>query len=233
MDWEGTLWRAHGPNPLTFLPPTLRHYPAVAEAGPDAERARAALYAAGFPKGSEFLWPYHHRVYWDLTQRTYREEFDPDFDGATEAGTPYCTPGTPACDADYDYAARPRKVHRDVDRIALTGRIGKPLLTVHGTLDVLLPISRSADVYARLVRSAGRGALHRTYRIEDGTHTDALVDTRPDRLRPLVPCHRSAFLSLEQWLGHGVRPSASGTVARPAGSGADELLAECALDKKR
>ncbi|MDI3403756.1 tannase/feruloyl esterase family alpha/beta hydrolase [Streptomyces cavernicola] len=239
VDWEGTLWREEGPNLFTFLPSALRHYPAVAAGGPDAERARAALHAAGFPAGSEFLWPYHHRVYWDLTQRLYREEFDPDFDGATEAGTPYCTPGTPetpgtpGCDADYVYGERPDEVRRAVRRVALTGRIGKPLLTVHGTLDVLLPIRESADAYAELVRSAGRGALHRTYRIEDGTHTDSLVDTFPDRLRPLVPCHRAAFTALERHLDHGIRPPAGGTVRRPAGADAAELLRECGLDTGR
>ncbi len=55
---------------------------------------------AGLAPGSEFLWPYHEQVYWDLTQRMYREVFDPDYDGAQEAGTPYCVSGTPACDAD-------------------------------------------------------------------------------------------------------------------------------------
>jgi tannase/feruloyl esterase len=230
VDWEGTLWREQGPNLFTFLPAALRHYPTVAAGGPGAERARAALHAAGFPEDSEFLWPYHHRVYWDLTQRIYREEFDPDFDGATEAGTPYCAPGTTACDADYAYPQRPDEVHRAVRSVALTGRIGKPLLTVHGTLDVLLPIGQSADAYARLVREAGRGALHRTFRIEGGTHTDALVDSFPDRLRPLVPCHRSAFTALERWLGQGARPPASGTLARPAHSDSTALLTECRLD---
>lgn len=158
VDWEGTLWRADGPNPLTSLPTALRAYPAYAAGGAGAARAHRKLLAAGFPAGSEFLWPYHHRAYWDLTQRVYREEFDPGFDGPTEAGTPYCAPGTPGCDADYDYARRPARVHRAVERIELTGMIGKPLITVQGTLDVLLPISRAADVYARLVRDAGRPA---------------------------------------------------------------------------
>ncbi|AJE83528.1 hypothetical protein SLNWT_3152 [Streptomyces albus] len=230
VDWEGTLWRVEGPNLLGFLPPVLRHYPDYAAGGPGAGRAREALYAAGQPRGSEFLWPYHHQNYWDLTQRIYREEFDPGYDGATEAGTPYCTPGTPHCDADYAYADRPPRVHRAVQRIALTGRLGKPLLTLHGTLDVLLPISRDSDVYARMVKQAGRGALHRYYRIEDGTHTDSLADTFPDRLRPLLPCHRSAFTALETWLGHGTPPPPSHTVPRPPGAGPGELLRECALD---
>ncbi|WP_343299838.1 hypothetical protein [Streptomyces sp. AM 2-1-1] len=49
---------------------------------------------------------------------------------------------------------------------------------------VLLPAARDADVYARTVHEAGRGGLHRTQRIEYGTHTDSPVDVFPDRLRP-------------------------------------------------
>ncbi|MEU4895197.1 3-hydroxybutyrate oligomer hydrolase family protein [Streptomyces sp. NPDC044780] len=231
VDWEGTLWRAEGPNLFTFLPAALRDYPTYAAGGPAAGQAREALLRAGFPADSEFLWPYHHEVYWDLTQRVYREEFDPGFDGEKEAGTPYCAPGTvPGCDADYDYATRSSGVHAAVERIALTGRIGKPLITIQGTLDVLLPAGRGSDVYARMVRQAGLGGRYRYYRIEDGTHTDALVDTFPDRLRPLLPCHRSAFTALESWLTTGHRPPANHTVVRPAGADQASLLAECRLD---
>ncbi|MFF0203947.1 tannase/feruloyl esterase family alpha/beta hydrolase [Streptomyces sp. NPDC005017] len=229
VDWEGTLWRADGPTLLDFLPPALRAYPAYAAGGEDAGPARDALHTAGYPAGSEFLWPYHHKVYWDLTQRIYREELDPGFDGATEAGTPYCTSGTPACDADYDYASRPAEVRQAVRKIALTGRIARPLITIHGTLDVLLPITRDSDVYARMVRDAGRAPLHRYYRVEGGTHADALTDMFPDRLRPLVPCHRTAFTALEDWLRKGHRPPASGTIALPAGADATTLLNNCAL----
>ncbi|MGK3940708.1 tannase/feruloyl esterase family alpha/beta hydrolase [Streptomyces caeruleatus] len=230
VDWEGTLWRPDGPTLLDFLPRALRHYPVYAAGGAGARQAQEALHAAGFPAGSEFLWPYHHQVYWDLTQRIYREELDPGFDGATEAGTPYCTTGTAACDADYDYAARPEEVRRAVAKIALTGRIGKPLITLHGTLDVLLPISQDSDVYARMVREAGRGGLFRYYRVEGGTHTDALVDLFPDRLRPLAPCYRTAFTALERWLGTGPRPPASRTLARPAGAQTRASVNECSLD---
>ncbi|MFE0640964.1 tannase/feruloyl esterase family alpha/beta hydrolase [Streptomyces sp. NPDC058877] len=230
VDWEGTLWRADGPTLLDFLPKALRAHPVYAAGGEGAERAREAMHAAGFPAETEFLWPYHHKVYWDLTQRIYREELDPDFDGATEAGTPYCATGTPACDTDYDYATRPEEVRRAVEKIALTGRIGKPLITLHGTLDALLPISQDSDVYARMVREAGRERLHRYYRIEGGTHTDALADVFPDRLRPLAPCYREAFSALEGWLAEGHRPPASGTVALPAGRTAVASANDCSLD---
>jgi hypothetical protein len=234
VDWEGTLWRAdgEGPNLLTFLPPALRHYPAYAAGGPDAGKARKAMHAAGFPRGTEFLWPYFYKNYWDLTQRIYREEADPGFDGATEAGTPFCTPGAPdgpPCDADYDYAARPGEVHRDVAKIGLTGRIGKPLITLHGTRDTLLPISEDSDIYARMVRKAGRDGLFRYYRIEDGNHVDSLADTYPDKLRPLTPCHRSAFTALEEWLDDGLRPPAGHTVPRPQHASPHELLTSCPL----
>lgn len=191
IDWEGTLWTQRD-NPLTFLPTALRAYPAGDE---------SAILAAGFAPGSQFLWDYHHRVYWDLTQRIYREEFDPGYDGDRLAGIPFCASGTEGCDADYDYAERPAEVHRAVERIALTGRIGKPLITLHGTLDTLLPISRDSDVYARMVVESGRADLHRYHRIEGGNHTDGLVDQFPDRLRPLAPRFRDAFAELETWLG--------------------------------
>ncbi|WP_121505371.1 tannase/feruloyl esterase family alpha/beta hydrolase [Saccharopolyspora antimicrobica] len=207
VDWEGTLWTQRD-NLLTFLPAALRAHPAGDE---------HAVLAAGFAPGSQFLWDYHHRVYWDLTQRIYREEFDPGFDGDRQAGIPFCRSGTPECDADYDYAARPAEVHRAVERIALTGRIGKPLITLHGTLDALLPISRSSDVYAGMVAAAGRGDLHRYHRIEAGNHTDGLVDEFPG-LRPLAPHFRDAFDEMHAWLRGrrtGPAPASMGTFLSP------------------
>jgi hypothetical protein len=169
VDWEGTLWRADGPNLFTFLPTALRGDPI----------------AAGFAPGSEFLWPYHREVYWDLTQRGYRKEFDPTYDGD---------------DAEYDYGSRPSEVHEAVARVSLTGRLGKPLITLHGTLDSLLPITQCSDVYATMVHAAGRGDLHRYHRVEGGNHVDGLVDRFPDRLVPLAPHFHAAITELEQWL---------------------------------
>jgi hypothetical protein len=183
VDWEGTLWRADGPNLFTFLPPALRNYPAYTAGD---EQAHQNMLAAGYAPGSEFLWPYHDEVYWGLTQRIYRAEFDPGYDGA---------------DTDYDYASRPREVKRAVSRVSLTGRIGKPLITLQGTLDTLLPISRSGDVYASMIRTQGRAAKHRYHRIENGNHTDGLVDVYPDRLAPMAPEFQKSFTELAHWLG--------------------------------
>jgi hypothetical protein len=215
LDWEGTLFRAAGPNLLTYLPTALRNYPAYAATGDRA--AHDAIIGAGFARGSEFLWPFHHAVYWDLTQRVYREEFDPTYDGALRAGVPFCASGTPGCDADYRYASRPRAVKDAMRSVQLTGRIGRPLITLHGSLDTLLPPRTDSHVYDRLVDRAGRGARHRYYRIADGTHVDSLYDVYPDRLRPLLPCARTAFTDLTRWVERGARPPRDAFYPRPAG----------------
>ncbi|MCP9972141.1 tannase/feruloyl esterase family alpha/beta hydrolase [Actinomadura madurae] len=199
IDSEGTLWPRKGRNALTYLPVALRNYPKYKATG-DPE-AHAAMLKAGFAPGSEFLWDFNYTAIWDGTQRRAREELDPTYDGDLDAGIPYCESGTPNCDADYEYFSRPRKVHDAVKRISLTGRIRKPLITVHGTLDSLLPIKVHGDVYASLVRSHGAGPLHRYYRIGGASHLDIEYDMFPDRMRPLLPCMRTAFEALERWVG--------------------------------
>ena len=212
VDWEGALWTAHGPSLLTSLPTAVARMLGSAR---DED-----LYAAGFARGSEFLWPYHERAYWGVTQKIYRAEFDPTYDPAcpgTSAGTTTEEILAPcASDASYEYDSRPASVHRAVARVALTGRIGRPMITLHGDLDTLLPKSADSDVYARMVDGSGRGRLHSYVTVVGGTHVDGLYDTYPDRLRPILPCFRSAFDELVAWVERGVRPPADRTVARPA-----------------
>lgn len=69
VDWEGSLWTADGPSLLTSLPTAVAHGTGAAD--------DAAMYRAGFARGSEFLWEYHRTAYWGVTQKTYRAEFDP------------------------------------------------------------------------------------------------------------------------------------------------------------
>jgi hypothetical protein len=204
----------------------LKYYPRYRATGDQA--AHDKMISAGFAPGSEFLWEHHYVVYWDLTQRTYREEVDPTYDGALEAGIAFCASGTPYCDADYDYASRPLTVKDAVSKVSLTGKIGKPMITLHGTLDTLLPISTNSTPYSQLVKNAGRGNLHRYYVIEDGNHVDQLYDVFPDKLRPIAPCYRAAFIALESWVETKGRnkPPTSKTIVRP---GNGDVANECRL----
>ena len=212
VDWEGTLM-ADSPNLFTYLPVALRNYPRYEATGDQA--AHDAMIKAGFAAGSEFLWADHYGEYWDLTQRLYREEIDPDYDGPLEGGVPFCQPGAPMCDADYDWASRPAPVHQAMAKVALTGDIKRPLLTLHGTLDALLPIATDSDVYTRMIAERGRGALHRYYVIEDGNHVDGRYDAYPDRVRPIQPCWHEAFDAMVAWVEHGTEPPPSQFVADP------------------
>jgi hypothetical protein len=227
VDWEGTLFTPDGPNLLTYLPTALRQYPRYAATGDQA--AHDAMIAAGFAPGSEFLWADHYAEYWDLTQRTYREVFDPGYDGPLQAGIPFCQSGTPFCDADYDYASRPQAVRDAVARVSLTGAIGRPMLTLHGTLDALLPIATDSDVYTRMIGRAGRAALHRYYVIQDGNHVDGRYDLYGNRLRPILPCYRAAFVAMTQWVERRTAPPPSQLVPDPHSG---DVVNQCTLARR-
>jgi hypothetical protein len=222
LDWEGALWRPQGPNLFTYLPTAVAY--TLGQAGRDD------MFAVGFSPSTEFLWPYHSKVYWGLTQKVYRAEFDPAYDtacpGASAGSTLEELLAPCPSDANYDYASRPRSVKAAVARVSLTGKIGKPMLTVQGDLDALLPIATDSDVYADMVADAGRASKHRYYLVADGTHVDSLYDTYPDQLRPTLPCYRAAFGALVAWVERDTAPPASGTVPRPDSG---DLVNTCSL----
>lgn len=228
LDWEGTLFTPDGPDLFTYLPTAVRYQ--LGQASPED------MYEAGFARGSEPLWPYHEQIYWGLTQKTYRAEFDPSYDPScpgASTGTTLAEIVAPCpSDTRYDaaFADPSRPVHDALARISLTGRIGKPLLTLHGTLDSLLPIRTDSDVYDRMVTTQHRNQLHRYYRIVGGNHVDSLMHFDPQHLRPMLPCARTAFDALTSWVEDGQRPPASRTVHRPVGLGTDPALVNsCSL----
>jgi hypothetical protein len=77
-----------------------------------------------------------------------------------------------------------------------------------------------------MIADQRRTGLHRYYRIESGTHTDALYDTSPQLLRPILPCFTSAFDALEGWTATGRTPPRSATLPRPA---TGDLANTCSL----
>jgi pimeloyl-ACP methyl ester carboxylesterase len=261
VDWQGPLWLPEGPNLLMFIPTALKHFPRYVEARDKLKEMNRTRYEprdnpkydvykeicqaaykkmtdAGFPGSTQtgepdcpcsskaalsvfgLLWDFHYRFYWGSTEGAFREEFDPYYPGA---------------EIDYNYESRIAvlaQVKEAVKNASLTGNIGKPLITLHGTLDTLLPITHSSDKYAELIAQKDKAHLHRYYIIEGGTHIDSLYDyegpdlTKPnpetkrkfrEKLRPILPCYRAAFDRLVDWVEDGVSPPDNQTVPKPEG----------------
>ena len=62
--------------------------------------------------------------------------------------------------------------------------------------------------------------------IEAGNHVDGRYDAFPDRLRPMLPCHRTAFAALERWVEQGAPPPDSQFVRKPNGG---DVVNSCEL----
>ena len=108
VDWEGTLWRADGPNLFTYLPAALRNYTAWSRGD---EAAHEAMLAAGFAPGSEFLWPYHYAESTGTSPSgSTARSSTPATTAPLEAGTPFCAAGhaRPATPTTTTRAARRR-----------------------------------------------------------------------------------------------------------------------------
>jgi hypothetical protein len=97
---------------------------------------------------------------------------------------------------------------------ATTGQIRRPLITVAGTLDALLPIDHHARAYARKVAADrtrggenredggdGRPA-YRLYEVQNGNHIETYRDTFP-QLELIEPHAQRAFDLLVDYVEHG------------------------------
>lgn len=220
VDWEGVLW-SRDRTTSAYLPTAVAYSIGLA--------SRQDMLRVGFPARSEPLWPYHQVVYWGATAKYYRAEIDPTYDRqcpGTDPPTSVEEILAPCpSDADYVWADRPARVHQAIKDLSLTGKIGKPMLTLHGTLDSLL-LAQDSRIYTSMIARAGRGHLHRYYEIADGNHVDSLYSSFPTLIRPLLPCQRTAFDALVGWVERGVQPPASKVVAKPR---AGDILNTCRL----
>lgn len=255
VDWEGTLFLATLPpgvvldqpttgyNLFTYLPTSLANYPGDVSGDPAAV---AALAAVGFNPQSQPLWAYHWSIYWGLTQKVYRLEMDPEYTGYTcsGAGTSCISPAAEQVmpsdpDAVYAYSQR-LQANPDLTgrmrSVAETGNIQRPLITLHGDQDALLPIKTDSDLYAQMVQLAGKGSLYRYYVVAGGNHVDPQFDDHygidsygTNVLRPILPCARAAIDALSAWVEADTAPPASHTIPRPQNVTAQDLANNCGL----
>jgi 3HB-oligomer hydrolase 3HBOH len=231
VDWEGTFVDPAAPNLLTDLPAAIRNFPAYVASGFDpSSEAALAIRAAGYPpdlvSGAVSLWNLHSLQFWEVTQCQWQKRLDPTYD----------TYGSGA--GAYDYLARTAQtdVAGQLAAFANTGDLRRPLITVAGTMDSLLPIEHHARAYARLVaavraadakvgREDDRHAPYRLYEVQNGNHIETFKDLLPqlefiqphaqrafDLLVDFVENHRAA-LPPDQCIPHGGAISA--TPAQP------------------
>ena len=185
VDWEGTYVDAGAPNLLTDLPPAILNFPDYVSSGQDAKSTAAKnILAAGYPPDITLpapalsLWGRYSVQFWEVTQCQWQKRLDPSYD-TYGSGT-----GT------YNYIARlsASDVGANMAAFATTGRIRRPLITVAGTMDGLLPIDHHARAYARKVAEAqaasdddGEDAkpAYRLYEVQNGNHIETFKVTFP------------------------------------------------------
>ena len=217
VDWEGVYWAPPGPNILIDLPAALRPYRDYFLSGLNpATPAHQAIVDAGYPPDirSQPLTPtlfgpngsfyeLHANNYWDVTTCLFAKELDPAYSGAPE---------------DYDYLARRKPFHLspNIGHISTGGDIARPLITIHGTMDALLPIGRHARPFRDAVVEAGKGSLHRLYEVQNGNHIERFGQSSFNfrQLELLQPTAHASFQRLVQWVEEGSAPPPSQCIPR-------------------
>ena len=160
------------------------------------------MLAAGYPPDivaspTSTLWTNYWGAFWEVTQCQWQKRQDPTYD-TYGAGT-----------GNYNYVARlsASDVGANMASFATTGRIQRPLVTVAGTMDALLPIDHHARAYARKVAAAQsrdhdhegwgprhdeRDAAYRLYEVQNGNHIETYQDSFP-QLALIEPHAHAAF----------------------------------------
>jgi len=213
VDWEGTFIDAQPPNLLTDLPPAVLNFPDYVASGYNAGSTAAKnIQAAGYAPDivnpdpatptTKSLWQNYSNSFWEVTQCQWQKRFDPTYD-TYGSGT-----GT------YNYVSRLSKsdVGAQVAAPANSGQIQRPLITVAGTMDSLLPIDHHARAYARKVQAALDAAAHgadkkrpayRLYEVQNGNHIETYQTAFP-QLELIEPHAQRAFDLLVQQVERGV-----------------------------
>jgi hypothetical protein len=199
VDWEGTFVDSTDNNILAFLPPAVKNFPAYVGANYDPNSAAfKAIVDAGYPPDivnrdpktnavTGSLWTNYWASFWELTHCQWQKNLDPDYH-TYDAGV-----------GNYVYADRATaQVKQNLEAFANTGKIKKPLITVAGTMDGLLPIKKQARAYADKVAASRKGnndhrnAQYRLYEVQNGNHIDAYPAQFP-QLQVIQPHAQRAF----------------------------------------
>jgi hypothetical protein len=189
-------------------PAILNHPDYVTSGFSAASTAAKNMRDAGYPPdltitsaagATTSMWGMYSAQFWEVTQCQWQKRLDPAYDTyGAGTGTYSYLDRLPASDVGANIAA-----------FATTGRIKRPLITVAGTMDGLLPIDVHARAYARKVEAAldhdgdgdgdhgdrdhGHGGPdYRLYEVQNGNHIETYAVTFP-RLQYIQPHAQKAF----------------------------------------
>jgi hypothetical protein len=188
----------------------VKNFPAYQASDYDPNSAAAqAIMAAGFPPDivvrnasgvvTDSLWLRNYNSYWEITACQWQKRLDPTYD-TYDAGV-----------GNYDFASRLLTVpglSQAISGIESTGKIKKPLLTVAGTMDALLPIQRQAREYDAAVNASRKGnndqrnAQYRLYEVQNGNHIESYASPSATALPYLVEIQPYAHKAFDALVDH-------------------------------
>ncbi len=218
VEWEGVFWHPTSRHLLTTLPEWVMAYPVFRNWRGDytlAERRQAheRLLSTGLTAASEPFWNDYFMVYWVVSLWLYGRNLDRQWQPfAVQWSNDWLR--DPSFIGKYPWAERMEETASEIDKIANTGCIGKPLLSVAGNWDCLIPFQNHAQAYAELVASQGQADWHRLYEIEAGNHVDAMLRGKRQGQQPVQPFFEAALHHLEAWVEEGVLPPRAGKYTR-------------------
>jgi hypothetical protein len=203
IDWEGTFVDEHAPNILTDLPAAVLNFPDYRTSGFNASSLAARnIVAAGYPPdissdigAPTTLWNNNWNSFWEVTICQWQKRLDPTYD----------TYGSGLGAYNYVNRLAVSDVGAQVASFANSGEIRRPLITLAGTMDALLPINHHARAYARKVAAAskeqrrnGHGddderAEYRLYEIQNGNHIENYRQLNFSKLEYIQPHAQHAF----------------------------------------
>jgi hypothetical protein len=168
-----------------------------------------------------------------VTECLYVREVDPAYSAQYPGVSAYADGGNAF--ADYDPATRGKALRNEIRKIANSGRVTRPLISVHGTLDALIPIKSHGRAYRDLIEQNGFGANYRLYEVQNGNHLESFKGMTAGLQLPNVeliqPHAHRAFELLETWVEEGAAPPPSQCIPRggaisaaPAEAGCSSLL---------
>jgi hypothetical protein len=199
VDWEGTFVDEHAPNLMTDLPAAVLNFPDYRSGGFNSSSLAARnITAAGYPPdivvGAASFWGNHWNQFWEVTICQWQKRLDPTYD----------TYGSGLANYNYVNRLAVSDVGAQMAAFANSGEIQRPLVTVAGTMDALLPINHHARAYARKVdaatkpqRANGNGrddlrATYRLYEVQNGNHIETYKNTFA-QLEYIQPHAQKAF----------------------------------------